>query len=516
MTQDYLFEIAPSHRLAQLSKEELIQFIEAQERVVRSVVRENDWLKARAEELKQRILLVDDQYIVLKNKIFGKSSERESTRVKGDECSEAEKKNKKTKVQLPSLRYPDAPLIERHVELQSLPACSCCDHEMHDTGMTQTSEFLTVIPKQYIVVRQIQHKYGCGKCHGEIKTAPAPKRMVPGSTMSDEMVVDVGLSKYCDLIPIQRYSAIAGRGGLPDLPPQTLIESTHNLADFVSEAYRGLKSEVLNSKVLHADETPHRMLEGDDKTNWQLWGFSSKSASYFEIRDTRSGDVASQLLNKSKCEFLVSDVYAGYGKAVRETNLNRIGLDLPQIVNIYCNAHARRKFKAAKEGYLDEAQFFVNQYKEIYKLEAKIKESLQDKDKLPDDAVALRAQMIPYFEAMRDRAVINMASYSSKSAITRAMSYFLKNYNELTAFTRNPELPIDNNSQERLLRSPVVGRKTWYGTHSKRGALTTAILFSLVESCKLIGVNPRVYFKKLVEDIHAGKPAYTPTQFKLT
>jgi hypothetical protein len=67
---------------------------------------------------------------------------------------------------------------------------------------------------------------------------------------------------------------------------------------------------------------------------------------------------------------------------------------------------------------------------------------------------------------------------------------------------------------ERALRNPVVGRKTWYGTHSKRGAKTAAILFTLVESCKLIGVNPREYFRELTRSILAGHPAFTPTQLK--
>ena len=75
-------------------------------------------------------------------------------------------------------------------------------------------------------------------------------------------------------------------------------------------------------------------------------------------------------------------------------------------------------------------------------------------------------------------------------------------------------VPIDNNPQERLLRNHVVGRKTWYGTHSKLGAKTAAILLSLVESCKLNGVNPREYFPKLCTDMLAGKAPYTPRDFK--
>ncbi len=99
-----------------------------------------------------------------------------------------------------------------------------------------------------------------------------------------------------------------------------LAKKEETQADFVSGAYAGLKKEILEARVLHADETPHRMLEGDEKTRWHLWGFSTKETSYFESRDTRSGDVASDLLVHSKCEYLVSDVYSGYAKSVRVIN----------------------------------------------------------------------------------------------------------------------------------------------------------------------------------------------------
>ena len=108
----------------------------------------------------------------------------------------------------------------------------------------------------------------------------------------------------------------------------------------------------------------------------------------------------------------------------------------------------------------------------------------------------------------------DIGGYSDKSAMGKAMNYFLKNYDGFTRFTSNPELPIDNNPAERLLRSPVIGRKTWYGTHSKRGAETAAILFSIMESCKLNQVNPREYLKNLVQDLHLGKDVYTPKEYK--
>jgi transposase len=322
------------------------------------------------------------------------------------------------------------------------------------------------------------------------------------------MIMDVALSKYCDLIPVERYVAIAGRNGLENLPANSLIDQTHVLADFVEKASEKVKDEIMGSKVINADETTHRMLEGSDKSNWHLWGFSTPTASYFEIRDTRSGDVASELLAKSKCEYLISDVYSGYAKAVRDTNEERKKLELPLILNVYCNAHARRKFKESEENFEELAQFFIKNYSKIYRL------NKFAKGRPPNRVLRARKFMAPLFDKMRTRSIETLGGYSTKSSIGKAMNYFLKNYEELTRFITNPDLPIDNNSQESLLRNPVIGRKTWYGTHSIRGAKTAAIMHTLVESCKLNDVNPRKYFPKLIQNIHQGKKIFTPFEFK--
>lgn len=473
----------------------------------RQLQRENARLKALNDELNQQSLHLEEKYVTIKNEMFGKSSERRPR----DGTSDADDgggKKKKVRVLLPSERYPDAPLIERRVTLDELPACRCCGAEMSDSGMTEDSEFLTVIPKQYLVVRLMRQKYRCESCHGGIQTAPAPPRIKSGSVYSDEMAIDVAMTKYCDLVPIERYAAMAGRDGLKGLPPQSLIESTHYLAEFVRPSYERLREEILSEKVLHADETPHRMLEGDRKSSWFLWGFSSPKTSYFECHPTRSGDVASRLLTGSSCEYLVSDVFSGYAKAVRETNVVRGAAGRSGIQSVYCNAHARRRFKEAADAFSDEAEFYLKQYDEIYQLEREVKL------RPPDEGAELRRQMVPFFEAMRSRVMEDAGGHSSKSSLGRAMSYFLQNHAGLTRFTTDVALPIDNNPQERLLRNPVIGRKTWYGTHSKQGAETAAILFSLVESCKLNQLNPREYFKKLVGDIHAGHAPRTPREFK--
>lgn len=508
MTQQEL-EIAlaeiPVEKMALLTKEELIALLREEQSLRKQFQKDNERLRALNEELKQKSLLIEEHLVTIKNKLFGTSSERSA---KSTASGTSKPKSPRTRVQLPSERYPNTPLIERHVEFEQLPSCSCCGLQMSDSGMTEDAEFLTVVPEQYIVVRQMRHKYRCETCHGDIKTAPAPPRIMPGSSYSDEMMIDVSLAKFCDLIPVERYAAIAARAGMKGLPQQSLIECTHYVADYVKVAYRRLKNEILLSTILHADETPHRMLEGSKGKSWYLWGFSTPETSFFEIHDTRSGDVASEILLKSKCEFLVSDVFSGYGRAVRESNKVRKERNLTEIRNVYCNAHARRKFKEALNKSSDEASFYLKQYRFIYRLEK------FSKDKPPELVTEIRKRLLKYFERMKTKAMSDIGGYSSKSSFGKAMSYFLGNYEALTLFCGNTSLPIDNNPQERLLRSPVIGRKTWYGTHSERGAETTAILFSLVESCKLNGINPREYIKKLVQDLHQGLPAFTPREYR--
>lgn len=493
-----------SSKRGSLSHEELVQRNSILEAELTRVLRELYDLRKQSITDDQLRLLIQEQLESLRAAQYEASSERYKKPAKKPEEPKAPPK---PRVKKPSERYPNIPVREELITQNPAPSCPCCSQVMTESGMTEDSEQLTVIPKKFEILRQKRMKYRCS-CQGAVITAPAPARIIPGSTYSDEMILDVVLSKYCDLLPIERYVAMAARSGLKDLPPQSLIEVTHSFADFVSQAYTRIKLAVLASRVLNADETPHRMLEGSDKKSWFLWGFSTPEHCFLECHSTRSGDVASDVLLKSQCEVLVTDVYSGYGKGTRIANLQRRGTGLPQIKNAFCNSHSRRYFFKAWPKY-KEAEFYLDHYHEIYQLNSAAK------GQPPPRVLELRAQMRPRFEAMKKKALEELSRYPEQGKYGKALKYFLENYAGLTLFLDDAEIPIDNNSQERLLRSHVVGRKTWYGTHSERGALTAAILFTLVETCKLNHVNPREYFKRLVEDLLAGRAPTTPPEFKL-
>lgn len=498
-------EIPKLSKLENLSQRELIERYTVLEGETARLVKENYELRNLKISDQQLQLILNEQLTSLRATLYGSSSERYKQPAKPANKDEPKAPPEK-RIKKPSERYPNIPIREQVIAMNPVPSCGCCGSLMSDSGMTEDSEQLNVIPKKYEIILNQRVKYRC-RCHGSLVTAPANPRIIPGSPYSDEMIQDVVLSKYCDLIPIDRYSKMAARGGLVDLPPHSLIEVTHSFADFIAGAYTLIKKGALASRVLCADETPHKMLEGSDKKSWFLWGFSTPEFCYLECHDTRSGNVASEILQKSKCEVLVSDVYSGYGKAVRESNQIRCEHGLSLIQCAYCNAHARRYFFKSFPQY-QESKFFLDHYHEIYQLNS------ASKGKPPPIVLELRAQMKIRFEEMRQRALHELPSYPAQSKYGKALSYFLNNYPGLTLFLTDTEIPIDNNSQERLLRSHVVGRKTWYGTHSQRGSFTAAVLFSLVETCKLNQVNPREYLPALVKALLAGQVPFTPKDFK--
>jgi transposase len=471
-----------------------------------------------AKEWRERIEYYQGLLFRANKKQFGSSSER-SPKVDDSLTLMAEsdvtpgtpktpKPRSDTTKQL-SERYPDAPIRIEPVGFSEPPCCPQCGKAMQDSGMTEDSEYLTTEPKEYIIVRQKRQKHRCGKCHSSIVTAASPARVIPGGSYSDEMIIDATLSKFCDLIPMERYCQMAARRGLLGLPPHSLITASRKLAVFLDGVYKRLKAETLNTKVLLADETPHRMLEGDLKKKWYLWGFSSQESCFFECHNTRSGDVSTAVLLESVCEFLLTDVYSGYGKSIRLANEIRAKKNLTAIIPAYCNSHARRKFKDRDSAEVcEDAEWMVERYKEIYKL------NKESKDQTPEVIMEKRAEMKPIFEAMREEALKKINSYSSKSQMADGYNYFIENYEGLTRFLDNHLIPIDNNHSERILRSHVVGRKTWYGTHSRRSAETAAVHFSIVESCKMIGINPREFYLDAVQRIHAKLDPLTPWEYK--
>lgn len=488
---------------------ELRSVIKAQ---VETIARQTETIRLQAEEIK-----------LLKKKLYGSSSEKRNAS-KNDENKGANGDNespisggstpidtgkKKKRIRTLSEQYPNAEVQEEVVGFDHIPMCVCCNEPMLDAGLEEVSEQLHTIPAKHIIIRKRRRKFRCRKGLSGLITTPLAPRIAPGSSLADSFIMWTALSKFLYLTPSERCARMVAQSGFNDFAPQLVLAGQHYCADYLRPVYRRLKREVQRCVILFADETTHRMLEGDESDRtWYLWGFTADGASYFEIHNTRSGEIAAKFLAESQCLYLMSDVYSGYIRAVREANVIRRAQGRPEIVMLFCNSHSRRRFTEAAISYPDEAQFFIDQYKQIYRLESELKLLTN-----PLSRQQKRAEMKAYFEEMKSIAHVLRETVSDKSTLARAIDYFHGNYKELTFFMSDPHLPIDNNVSERQLRCPVIGRKTWLGTHSERGSETTQILFTIFQSCNLAKVNPHHYLSSIVEALHKGDPPFTPKEY---
>lgn len=233
--QAELCNVDKSTKLDQFSREELVEKYESLEEEYYRAIREIYRLKYQHLTEAQLNMVLEEHLMELKQDKYGPRSERWKKPVKPKQDKE-----QKPRVKKPSERYPNVVIRNVPVTIDPLPSCDVCGSQMSDSGMTEDSEQLTVIPKKFEILKYQRSIYRCS-CQSCMKTAPSPARIVPGSTYSDEMILDVVLSKYCDLIPIERYVQMASRGGLVDLPPHSLIDLTHKFAAFVRPVHNMIK-----------------------------------------------------------------------------------------------------------------------------------------------------------------------------------------------------------------------------------------------------------------------------------
>jgi transposase len=457
-----------------------------------------------------KIQELEEELRVLKKKLYGSSSERGRDRKSssGGGGKPPGSNPPKTRDRSLTKQYPDAEVEECVKVIENPPSCPCCQNPMEDSGLEEVSERLYTIPAQHKIIRYRRRKYKCGRCYSALVTAPLEPRVAPRSSMEDSFIFSAAIAKFHDLIPAERYAEMLSRGGLRGLPPQLILSAQHYLAVFLKSVYELFKKSIQQSPLLYSDESRHRLLEGGETKNGYIWCFSANGISCFEIHETRSADVSIDFLVYSECVFFMSDIFTGYIKTIRVVNEKRRALGLREIVALFCNAHCRRRFDEARIDYEQEAQFFIDCYESIYRLDKELKVLVD-----PVSRLQKRSEMRPYFEEMLAYAKKVRDQFSDKSSLARALDYFTNHYEGFTRFLEHPDLPIDNNLSERQLRSPVIGRKTWYGTHSKRGVETTEILFTILQSCKSLKVNPYEYLVAVSKALFKGEAPFTPAQF---
>ncbi len=452
----------------------------------------------------------------LRTKIYGRSTERRGRGSSGNNGNgNKDNKEPKNRDRLPSEQYPNAKIKIEVIGEKNIPHCSECNKEMTDSGMRAVSERLEMIPMEIFIVKLERIRYHCKCCQSAPITTALPARIAPHTSLNDSVLIEAAIAKFYDLIPTERFAKMLSRSGV-EISDKLLFSTQSYLAKAFYPVYELLRQEVLSSRVVHADESPHRMLERNEGNfQWYLWCFCTQNSVYFEIHNTRASSVSIDFLKDSKVEVLLTDVYSGYIRTVKEVNEYRKLNDIVLMNSAHCNEHARRNFFYSKEPI---AETVLDVYGKIYSIESKVQDLIKNpKYQEPlnkENALQLRQTMDPLFEQIYELCIEILLDNAPKSSISQAANYYIKNLKGLTLFLTDLEIPIGNLCAERTLRNPAVGRKTWYGTHSRKGIETMAVHFSIFESCRVNKINPREYYNYLASLYNSGKPLITPLSYK--
>jgi hypothetical protein len=181
--------------------------------------------------------------------------------------------------------------------------------------------------------------------------------------------------------------------------------------------------------------------------------------------------------------------------------------DAEIILPVFCNAHARNKFQASAIKDTKPAKYMRWIYKVIF---ARYPDYLGLEG---EDCEKVKDHIARGYQMMDRLANRQLSILSSNSSLHEAFAYYYKYSSCLALFLTDKSIPMHNNQSERSLRNHVVGRKTWYGTHSPDIARDLIKIASLVESCKMLKLNPRAYVDDAVERVHKGLPALSPYEY---
>ena len=377
----------------------------------------------------------------------------------------------------------------RHEPQSTTCACGC---QLQRIG-EDVAEKLDYEPGVFTVEHHVRGKWVCARCETLIQ-APVAPHIIDKGIPTAGLLAQVLVAKYLDHLPLYRQEAIFGRAGLA-LPRSTLGTWVGQCGVQLQPLVDALKREMLQARVLHADETPVAMLKpGNGKTHRAyLWSYcttaySALRAVVFDFAEGRGGQHARAFLGLGSEHGwrgkLVCDDFSGY-KACFELGIIEAG----------CLAHARRKFH----------ELWANHGSPVGEQALKLFGELYDIER---DVAALAAEERKRIRQERSRKVADalhqwLTAQRQKvpegSATARAIDYSLKRWQALTRYIDDGDLPADNNRVENQIRPIALGRSNWLFAGSLRAGQRAAAVMSLVHSARLNGHEPHAYLKDILE-----------------
>lgn len=433
--------------------------------------------------------------------LFGSKSEKRGRPETAKAKAPKERKTKRSGSK--RTKQPELPMTTvRHLLDVADQVCPDCGGKLYKkAGKCDSSERIVVTERVYTLVTDEKQVYGCGGC-GHAETALAPAQLVPGGRYDSSVAINVAIDKYVDHQPLNRQVSAMRRAGLRT-SRQAMWNQIDKLAELCDPNYKALHDWMLTSHdMLHADETSWRMMFKGGSAKWWLWGLAADDGFYCMPSPTR-GSKAARLLLRDFSGALMSDAYSVYKSLAEEAKQSNLVLDdthpwQPGFVMFVCWSHARRRFEQASK-FDEDAHVALDLIAELYEVEARAKKLADgDKAKLHELRRELRAgESTVIIDRLQKWRMSQRSLPGTKLA--EGLTFLQNQWSELKGFLTNPSVPLDNNLIERQVRTPVLGRKNHLGSHSARGAYVSTLFYSLLGSCRLVGVSPVRYLTALVE-----------------
>jgi transposase len=375
--------------------------------------------------------------------------------------------------------------------------CGDCGNDLHRIG-EETSEQLELIPAQVKVIEHVRPKYGCRHCEQQgtavkIRIAPVPPTPIPKSMATASLLAHIITSKYQYALPLYRQEQMFRQFDI-ELNRKTMAEWMMKSADLLEPLYQRLKLRLLEQAVIQADETPVQVIQ-EDKHRCYMWVYCTGSDSpnqsglpnivLYDYQSSRSGQCTREYLYGYK-GYLQVDGYAAY----KQTDAILVG----------CWAHARRKFveakKAQPKGKTGRADWAISHLQKLYRIESEIK-AMNPAEKQQ----ARQKKAGPLLDEFKVWLNKSANQVPPKTALGKAVSYTLGQWQKLIRYLDDGQLNIDNNRVERAVKPFVIGRKNWLFSNTANGAKASAMLYSIIETAKANELVPFDYLRYILQAI---------------
>jgi transposase len=423
----------------------------------------------------------------------GVSSEEVQAESERESLPQSDKPEDKSAQQNKKRKHPGRQTLPAHLErVEKIVACTpeqciCggCGKETTVIGYEE-SEVLDVKPAVYFVRVTKREKRACRQCEEQgVAVAPVPECIIPKSLVSDQVIIDTAVGKYCDSLPIYRQSMILKRDTGLDISISTMDGWIMRVGELFQPIVRVMRIKLLDGSYIQADETPVGVQMHDKRGKNHksyLWQYGAPGDSVvFDFRMGREREGPKQFLGQFN-GLLQTDGYAAY-----EDDIGG-----PKMVHACCLAHARRKYvDAVKIDPKDrDSVSIVKLMDELFAIDARARAEKMDHAQRH----LLRQENAPaLLEELHKQILAAQAKVLPKSVAGKAAKYTLTLWKKLTLFLEYPELELSNNLAENSMRPIAIGRRNWIHLGSKEAGPKVAAIFSIVESCRRIGLPIREY-----------------------